>query len=168
MWPRPRPLVTRGVSPQHGDMKMKTRLTCLIAALASGLVLGPQSNAAVGPSPRLLRSPSYDAAAAGIVLGSSLQEVHTVFGTPSKESDGSFFRVRADGKEVKGDSKQLVYSGFTVELVRTAESSDFRAALIKVRSDALWLTPGIRVGMPRAKLQALLGEPSFAGVDGGT
>src|SRR5262249_44481959 len=95
-----------GVSPQLGASEMKSRFFLLTATLITALVPSAQSAAELNSSPRLLRSAYYDTAARAIGLGSSLKDVHDVFGNPPDESDGTFFSIDGDGVEANGDVKQ--------------------------------------------------------------
>ena len=141
-----------------------------IRPLAMGLAVFEASFAAtLDAPPRLLRSAYYDPAAPGVTVGSSLDEVRRVFGAAPDESDGSWFRTIGDGSEVNGDSKQLVYPGFSLMLLRPDDGvSEYTTSRIVIHSPNIWLTTGLSLGMSGRALRTLLGKPDLVAVDGGS
>jgi len=67
-----------------------------------------------------------------------------------------------------GDRRNLEYDGLLLELCKPDGANDYHVWRIEVTGSQWRLTPGLRIGMSRARVVAVLGEPESITADGGT
>src|SRR5262249_32752282 len=116
-------------------------------------------------TPRVLLS-SHDSESLGIGLGSSLEEVHDIFGASPDTADGCYYP--ADCDSCTGKMKLLFYSGFTVRLDQPSGSPNYFVTQMDITDSHYSLTSGLSVGTSIRKVYRILGNPDLRTIDGNT